>query len=86
MAWTIRNSLNRWCLRSLLEDSSAPLERLIDDRDSISELCLKRCKGLPPLKNSCIAPHCDAWSSIDEERGICMFREHLKGLAEAGKA
>ena len=78
MAWTTRNSLNRWCLRSLHENCELPLHHLLQDSTGIAALPQQRCKGKPPLMNSCIAPYCDAWSPIDAERGICLFRKQVK--------
>lgn len=78
MAWTTRNSLNRWCLRSLHENCDSPLHNLLHESAGIATLSLQRHKGPPPLMNSCIAPHCDAWSPLDAEHGICLFREKVK--------
>ncbi|MFC5302928.1 hypothetical protein [Azospira restricta] len=79
MAWTTRNSLNRWCLRSLHENSASPLPDLLGDADAgVAALARQRHKGRPPLMNSCVAPHCDAWRPLDAERGICLFREMVK--------
>lgn len=78
MAWTTRNSLNRWCLRSLQEKSDSPLHNLLHEIGGLATLSLQRHKGPPPLMNSCIAPHCDAWSPLDEQRGVCLFRERVK--------
>ena len=78
MAWTTNNSLNRWCLRSLHENSDSPLQNILNRQDGLATLTLHRHKGRPPLMNSCIAPHCDAWSPLDEQRGVCLFRQRVK--------
>lgn len=78
MAWTTQNSLNRWCLRSLHENSDSPLHNLLHAGAGIAVLRQHRHKGPPPLMNACIAPHCDAWRPESELRGVCAFREKLR--------
>jgi hypothetical protein len=74
MAWTTRNSLNRWCLRSLIDNADSPLYKLQPDSAGIKA----PHKGVPPLMNACIAPYCDAWAPLDDERGVCLFCKKLK--------
>lgn len=78
MAWITRNSLNRWCLRSLHDDSRSLPNGPRPDTPDIATLTRQPHKGRPPLMNSCIAPHCDDWRPLDAEHGVCMFREKVK--------
>lgn len=78
MAWTLKNSLNRWCLRTLQQGTGSPLHNLIHEQAGINLLHLARCKGRPPLQNACIGDHCEHWSSISVEQGTCAFHEALR--------
>ena len=75
MAWTLKNRLNRWCLRTLQKGTGSPLHNLIHEKVGMSLLQHGRCKGRPPLQNACIGDHCAHWSRISDEQGICTFRE-----------
>ena len=77
MAWTTKNSLNRWCLRTLQEGTQSPLHNHLHTKLGLALLAHPRCKGRPPLQNACIAPHCDKWVAIDGEQGYCEARRAL---------
>lgn len=79
MAWNTKSCLNRWCLRTLLEKCDALLH---DTSEHVSAELLAHARhlGPPPLEHSCIAPHCEQWESIDEEHGVCRYRQQLMGV------
>jgi len=78
MAWTLKNRLNRWCLRTLQRNTGSSLHNLIHEQAGVGLLAHGRCKGRPPLQNACIGDHCEQWVSLGSERGICEFREALR--------
>jgi hypothetical protein len=78
MAWTLKNRLNRWCLRTLQSNTGSLLHNLIHVQAGMGLLQHNRCKGRPPLQNACIGDYCERWVSIDAEQGFCELRQTLK--------
>lgn len=78
MVWMLKNSLNRWCLRTLQQGTGSPLHNFMHEQAGMSLLQHARCKGRPPLQHACIGDHCQQWFSVSSERGVCVFREALK--------
>lgn len=77
MPWNTKSCLNRWCLRTLQESCDSRLYNYLHHQLGDDVLALPRHQGRPPLKNCCIAPHCDQWQCIDDEHGICQYRMRL---------
>jgi hypothetical protein len=78
MVWTIRNSLNRWCLRSLMENGESPVCDHLRKFDEASAIVVQPPKGRPPLMNACIAPHCDSWNPVDDCSGVCQIFQRAR--------
>jgi len=78
MAWTVKNSLNRWCLRTLREGTESHLHNFLYEKAGLQLLQHSRCKGRPPLQNACIGDNCQLWNSLSIEHGFCQHRQALK--------
>lgn len=80
MSLTVKNCLNRWCLRSAHGGGAIGLVRLIreDRMDDMPAVDLKR---RPPARLACIAPYCDHWETIDADHGTCLIQALFKSAA-----
>jgi hypothetical protein len=78
------SSLNRWCLRALHRSCDAMLYNAIHSSNGAEPLAYARHQGPPPLRFSCIAPHCQEWKCIDNNTGYCCYRKNLRAIAALG--
>jgi len=76
-AVTATNSLKRWCLRALHQSCDSMLHNAMHSRQGLEPLEYARHQGPPPLRFSCIAPHCEEWCAIDESTGYCCYRQRI---------
>lgn len=72
MPLTVKNSLNRWCPRSLSSRGAIGFITGFYEQEEQEQ------QGCPPPPMACIAPHCHHWEAIDEEHGTCLLRVMLK--------
>lgn len=81
MSLTVKNCLNRWCLRSAHGGGAIGLVRLLRE-GRMHDMPEVDLNGRPPARLACIAPYCDHWEVIDAEHGNCLIRSLFKGAAE----
>ena len=77
MPLTVKNCLNRWCLRTAESGTAVNFINLIRKKHGMDSVGAS-LKGRPPLLSACIAPHCDHWEAIDDKTGHCLIRRMLK--------
>jgi hypothetical protein len=83
MSLTVKNCLNRWCLRTTAGGRIPEFINRLGQMDESPSDWGKHVKGRPPLIQACIAPHCDHWEAIDEEHGHCLIRRMLRPMPAA---
>ena len=54
------------------------LYNAIHTSNGTEPLAYARHQGPPPLRFSCIAPHCQEWKRIDDNTGYCCYRKNLR--------
>lgn len=81
MSLTVKNCLNRWCLRSAHGGGAIGLVRLIREH-RMDDMPAFDLKGRPPARLACIAPYCDHWEAIDADHGRCLIQSLFKSAAE----
>lgn len=77
MSLTIKNCLNRWCLRSVHGGGAVGFINLLRHQ-RVHDAARDDLTGRPPARLACIAPYCHHWEAIDAERGNCLIRSMLK--------
>lgn len=80
MSLTVKNCLNRWCLRSAHGGGAVGLVRLMRE-ERMHDMPQVEPKGKPPARLACIAPYCEHWEVIDAEHGVCLIRSLFKSVA-----
>jgi hypothetical protein len=80
MSLTVKNCLNRWCLRSAHTGGAVGFIKLLH-QERVSEATRTKLKGRPPLRLACIAPYCHHWEVVDAERGNCLIRCLVRSAA-----
>lgn len=71
------HSLQRWCLKALHQSCDSMLYNALHARQGDRPLHYARHQGEPPLRFSCIAPHCPDWVVSHAETGYCDYlRRH----------
>ena len=73
------DSFNRWCLRALHQSCNSMLDHsqhLQADEQPVDYSCHQ---GPPPLRYSCIAPHCLEWVVSADSTGHCGYLKRLSG-------
>ena len=80
MSLTVKNCLNRWCLRSAHGGGAVGLVRALHEA-RMHAVAETDCRGRPPARLACIAPYCHHWEAIDAEHGNCLIRSLVEAAA-----